>query len=58
MQQPNPRLEPTWPSARGQGAWRLRWGLLYTEPMCAQPARRLNREPLGFSTFLKKIRNN
>jgi hypothetical protein len=25
-------------SARGQGAWRLRWCLLYTEPMSAQPA--------------------
>jgi hypothetical protein len=40
-------LQPTWPSARGQGAYCLRWRLLYTEPTCAQPARRLNRKPLG-----------
>jgi hypothetical protein len=38
-------------SARGQGAWRLRWRLLYTEPREAQPA------PRGATEVLPKIGN-
>jgi hypothetical protein len=44
-------MEPTWPSARCLRWYALRWGIIYTGPSPAQPAKRLMRRSLGPTSF-------
>jgi hypothetical protein len=43
----NQALQLTWPSASGQGAYSLRWRVVYTELTSSQLARQLSAQPLG-----------
>jgi hypothetical protein len=55
MQLPNPALEPTWPSARGQGAWSLRWRLVVYWTYRRTAGQAAQRQAVGRKTITKSL---